>query len=205
MTEPTTETPKVEATPETPKAETVEQPEVFDPERAKATILAQRESEKNLKARLKEVEAKAKRADELEAAEAKRKEAEMSEADKATKRAEDAEAKLKALELTTLKRSIADKVGLPAAFVDRLKGETEEELEADAKSLIEALPKTPKTTLSPTLPGEVQPKGLTEQEMREQIYGTKQNLFDPAYLKSIGGGIRVLDSAAKETKVKVGK
>jgi hypothetical protein len=201
VTEPTTETPKVEATPETPKAETVEQPEVFDPERAKATILAQRESEKNLKAQVKELAAKAKRADELEAAEAKRKEAEMSEADKALKRAEEAEAKLKALELTALKRSVADKVGLPVAFVDRLKGETEEELEADAKSLLEALPKAPKTTISPTHPGETLPQAITEAEQRERVYGNNNNLFDPSYLKSIGGGVRILDSAAKAAKV----
>jgi Arc/MetJ family transcription regulator len=49
--------------------------------------------------------------------------------------------RIKAMELNTLRRDIATKVGLPAAFVDRLRGETEADIEADAKGLLEALPR----------------------------------------------------------------
>lgn len=47
----------------------------------------------------------------------------------------------KALELAGLRRDVASKVGLPVALVDRLRGETEEELTADAQQLLAAMPK----------------------------------------------------------------
>lgn len=50
-----------------------------------------------------------------------------------------AEAKSSALRL--LQRDVAAKTNLPAALADRLKGETEEEMEADAKGIMAALPK----------------------------------------------------------------
>jgi len=49
--------------------------------------------------------------------------------------------RVKALELQTLRNNVATKVGLPAAFVDRLRGETEAEIEADAKSILAIIPK----------------------------------------------------------------
>lgn len=80
-----TETPKAEE----PKAEAPEAPkeEPWDPDRAKKTIEAQRESEKNLKAKLKEAQAKAAKLDEIEAAN-------LSEQEKLAKRLEEAEAKV---------------------------------------------------------------------------------------------------------------
>jgi hypothetical protein len=191
VTDPIVETPKVEATPETPKVETVEQPEVFDPERAKATIQAQRESEKALKAQVKELSAKAKRADELEAAEAKRKEEAMSETERLQKQLADTQALLKSKEHAELQRVIADKVGLPPALASRLQGDTEEALEADAKSLLETLPKTPKVgSPNPTNPGNAaSPPGETEAQQRARIYGNADNIFDKNYLNSIGGGV----------------
>lgn len=47
----------------------------------------------------------------------------------------------KALELAGLRRDVAAKHQLPAALVDRLRGETLEELDADAQELVKALPK----------------------------------------------------------------
>lgn len=47
----------------------------------------------------------------------------------------------KALELAKLRREVADKLGLPAGLVDRLRGETADDIEADAKDLLRALPK----------------------------------------------------------------
>lgn len=188
------EDPKVEATEETPKVDPVEQSEVFDPERAKATIQAQRESEKALKIQVRELSAKAKRADELEAAEAKRKEDALSETEKLTKRAEEAEANLKTTKLSILRRDIADKVGLPAALAERLKGETAEEIEADAKVLLENIPKGPKASTNPTNPGDkATHPGETDAQKRARIYGNNTNLFDTTYLDSIGGGVIIKD------------
>jgi len=59
-------------------------------------------------------------------------------------------------------------------FVDRLKGETPEELEADAKALLEALPKIQKqttTTINATNPGGASKTAETEAEKRKRIFG----------------------------------
>ena len=97
-----------------------------------------------LKEANKEAASRRKRLEELEAEEAKRAEAAMTETEKATKRAQELEAKLKAYERTEAQRTVAEKVGLPAALATRLQGETPEELEADAKALLETLPKPTK-------------------------------------------------------------
>lgn len=44
-------------------------------------------------------------------------------------------------DIKLLQQSVATKTGLPAALADRLKGETEDEMVADAKSIMAALPK----------------------------------------------------------------
>jgi hypothetical protein len=54
---------------------------------------------------------------------------------------EQAEARTRAAELATLRRQVADKIGLPATLAERLHGETAEDLEADAKTLLASLPK----------------------------------------------------------------
>ena len=102
----------------------------------------------------KEAAARRKRLEELEAAETKRKEAEMTETEKVAKRAQELEAKVKAFERNELARKVAAKVGLPEVLASRLQGATEEELEADAKTLLDTLPKQ-KTTppVGPTNPG----------------------------------------------------
>ena len=46
-----------------------------------------------------------------------------------------------ALELAAMRREVADRLGVPAALVNRLQGDTPEALEADAKALMAALPK----------------------------------------------------------------
>lgn len=61
--------------------------------------------------------------------------------EKQQKDLEAAAAKVKAMELQSLRQTVAAKVGLPAAFVDRLRGETEAEIEADAKSILAIIPK----------------------------------------------------------------
>jgi hypothetical protein len=54
---------------------------------------------------------------------------------------EAAEAKARIAEHRELQRQAAEKVGLPAAFASRLLGESPEDLEADAKTLLASLPK----------------------------------------------------------------
>ena len=117
---------------------------------------------------------KAKQAAETAAEEAARKAAEeqgefkrLYEEEKSKR--EQAEAAKKAAELAHLKAKVSAKHNLPQVLADRLTGETEEELEADALILLEALP-TPSiitdasngsNTTAPT-------PALTDGEIREQ-------------------------------------
>ncbi len=59
--------------------------------------------------------------------------------DAAVKRAEDAEAKIAALNREKLVAAAAASANLPASMADRLRGETPEELAADAKALAETI------------------------------------------------------------------
>ena len=61
------------------------------------------------------------------------------EAEKAQREA--TEQRAAALELAAMRREVADRLGVPAALVSRLQGDTPETLEADAKALMAALPK----------------------------------------------------------------
>lgn len=61
--------------------------------------------------------------------------------DKALADAKAKEQRLAELELAAMRRDVATKTGLPAPFIDRLRGATAEELEADAAALLAALPK----------------------------------------------------------------
>ena len=82
----------------------------------------------------------------FEKAEEERKRAELSEMEKLQADLAKAQSDLKFATLTNLKRTVAEKTGLPAALFDRLKGETLEDLEADASALLEALPEAAKKT-----------------------------------------------------------
>jgi chromosome segregation ATPase len=125
-----------------------------------------------------------KRLEALETAEAKKKESELSEVEKLTKRLQEAEAKLSQKEKTEARRAVAEKVGLPAAFASRLQGETPEEMEADAKALLEALPKTTKPQPGPvTNPGAQGSKEETRDQKRARLFGTSSDIWG-------GGGVR---------------
>lgn len=141
------------------------------------------ETVEELKTRLEEAERRAKnKADEaerhfkklakFEQEEAKRKEAEMTEIELANKRAQELEAKVRQLEISRLQHDIAAKVGLPNVLADRLKGETPEELEADAKLLLEAQPKQKAAPNSGvTAPGDKTVTGETDAEKRRRLFG----------------------------------
>ena len=157
--------------------------EPYDAARAMRTI-------EKLRAEIKELKPKAKQAEELSAAEKQRKEAEMTELQKLQVALEKAQAELKAAKLSELKREIAAKVELPLVFADRLHGETAEELEADAKKIMEALPKVPKPPpVSPTSPGAGAETGETIAQARARIYGQGPDVMSPTYAREHGGGV----------------
>lgn len=117
--------------------------------------------------------------------------AKNAEWEKLAKQREDENAKLKAdlasKELTDKKRAIAEKIGLPAAFANRIQGMTDEELESDAKTILDALPKPEykKPSPGPTNPGEDgQPQEtLTERVARLTGQNSGSNWMN-------GGGVR---------------
>ena len=155
------ETPKEEVT--EAKTETVE---------AKVT-----ESADDLARKLRNKEEEAarlhKKVEKFEAEEADRKKSQLTEKERLE--AERDEALKTAAELKTkqAQRDAAEKVGLPSAFADRVKGATPEEMEADAKMLLENMPKAPKKP-GPTpasSPAEGEHTGKTDEERRKFLYG----------------------------------
>jgi hypothetical protein len=94
-----------------------------------------------------------KKLEKFEQEEIKRKEAELSEIEKLNLRAEKAEKESVELKLNLQRREIAAKLELPEILIDRIKGVTPEEMEADAKKLIDELPKATKSNISATNPG----------------------------------------------------
>lgn len=122
------------------------------------------------KARAMEADAKkaAKRLAQLEAAEQARADAEKTEIQKAIERAERAEAEAKAAKLGNLKRDIAHEIGLPAALVKFLGGDTAEEIKANAAEMLAAMPKATPPKGNPTNPSEPQ-TGETREERRKRL------------------------------------
>lgn len=150
MAEQDTDTQTVETTTEQATTETVERPQAQSPEQIQAELARVQAA---LKDANNEAASRRKKLEAYEAAEAKRKEAEMTELEKAQAKLAALEAKTKAYEFEKLQSAAASKVGLPAAYADRLRGETPEELEADAKLLLEAMPKKSTPAIPATNPG----------------------------------------------------
>lgn len=108
----------------------------------------------------------------VEQAEKARKDADLSEMDKLKRDLAEAQQKAKTLEIASLQRQAAEKHGLPPALASRLKGETLEELEADASDLVKTLPKPQAQKLNPTNPGaEASQSGETVDERRKRLLG----------------------------------
>jgi hypothetical protein len=78
-----------------------------------------------------------------------------------------AKAEAHAATLRALRRDVAAKTSLPAALAERLQGETEEELEADAKALLAALPKPAAPNINGANGGNGQTPGKNEAARRE--------------------------------------
>jgi hypothetical protein len=162
--EETTETVEQEKQVET--TEEVEQEEEFDKERAMATIRKLREFEKQASRLEKENEA-------LKKAEADRKKAEMSEMDRLQAERDEAQTELERLKLNEQKRSIAREVGLPDELALRIRGETVEEMKADAEMLKEVIPEPAepgkKPKINPTNPGTTPSQAETDEQRRKRL------------------------------------
>ncbi len=104
----------------------------------------------------------------FEKAEQDKKDAELSELDKEKKRVAQLEAENKKIKLDLLKQSTASKLRLPEILANRLQGETPEEIEADAKQLLETLPKKANTA-SATNPGGDRQVAETDAERRRRL------------------------------------
>ena len=112
-----------------------------------------------------------KKVEKFEQDEAERKKAAMSETERL--QAELAEARKAAQELATkqAQRDAAEKIGLPLVFAERLKGATPEELEADAKKLLESMPKGKVAETKAAAPGAGESATVTDADRRKFLFG----------------------------------
>lgn len=116
---------------ETEEPETV--PEAHDPAKAKALIQKLREKEKAGDRAAKELE-------KLKKEKQEQADKELSEVERLKKRNTELESNEIKFKRALLCQQVAVKFQLPSALANRLQGETLEEIEADAKTLLESLP-----------------------------------------------------------------
>jgi hypothetical protein len=166
--------------PET-ETETVPVPvteEPFDKDRAMETIKKLRESEKVARKDRQELE-------HLRQLENERKQAELSETDRLKAQLDEKEAKLRDLTKKDMQREAASTAELPAIFADRIRGETLEDMIADAKTLLGAMPKVKAApNLGATNPGQTATTGETDAQKRDRLlHGESFDVF------AKGGGI----------------
>ena len=148
--------------PEAPQAEseTPESPQSESPEVAK---LRQQLKEANA-----ESAARRKKLEAFEKQEADRQKAQLSEVERLTLEANQAKAAL----IDARKIAIAAKHGLPDMLADRLKGDTIEDLEADAVALMKTIPQPkPAAAHNPTNPGAQGAAKETDAERRRRLFG----------------------------------
>jgi hypothetical protein len=157
--------------------------EEFDKARAMELIAKLRDIEKKAKAESKELE-------QLRAEQKKRSEAEMTDLQRIQKQAEELQAQNAKLQSDLIRREVIAEVNLPSIFADRLQGTTKEEMLADAKKILEVLPKQKPAAphLDPTNPANGQVTE-TEAQMRERLFGRQGNIFDVNRIKAGGGGV----------------
>ena len=119
-------------------------------EGGKKALSAEREARKAAEKAAAELKAKL---DEIE-------QANLSDLEKAQQAAKAAQDRLAEMEATSLRQKVAIEKGVPAKWVDRLRGDTEDELAADADQIladIQQSPTTPKPDLSQGSQGTPQP------------------------------------------------
>jgi hypothetical protein len=104
----------------------------------------------------------------FEKQEADRQKAQLSEVERLTLEANQAKAAL----IDARKIAIAAKHGLPDMLADRLKGDTIEDLEADAVALMKTIPQPkPAAAHNPTNPGAQGAAKETDAERRRRLFG----------------------------------
>jgi hypothetical protein len=106
---------------------------------------------------------------ELEKAEEARKNAELSEVDRLKKEAETLRATAEAATRAVMQRDIAAEVGLPAPFAGRIVGADREAMLADAKALLDAMPKANAPSMSATNPGGAAAVTETVEQKRKRL------------------------------------
>jgi len=141
---------------ETAATETEAQPDKGELDRLRAALAkANKEAEKN-RLRLKEVD-----------------DAKLSEIEKAQRDAADAAQELQNLRRDSLRQKVALDAGLPAKWVGRLQGDSEEDLAADAASILADLNKPRKP--APDASQGPRVNALSEDEqLYESIYGSRK-------------------------------
>lgn len=136
---------------ETATEETVETTVTTAPQEQQATktaaeLQAELERvEKALKDANNEAAKRRKKLEEFEKAEQARKDAELSDAERLKKENETLRAQAEAAKREVLQRDIAAELGLPPVFAAKIQGADREAMTADAKAMLEALPKTKPT------------------------------------------------------------
>ena len=86
-------------------------------------------------------------------------------------------------DLADKKRAVAEKIGLPPTLASRLIGTTDEELEKDAKALLETLPKGKPANPPPANPGIGGQPNETRAQKKARLEGSNPDVF------ATGGGI----------------
>jgi hypothetical protein len=152
----------------------------FDPEQAKALI-------EKLRGEVKALKPQAKKAETYEQQMKAQKDAELTEVERIKKQLDETVAELQGVKRRETAAKVAAKYGLPAPLAERLKGDTEEEMEADAAQLAKALPKA--AAMNPTNPGTSAPSE-TDAQKRARIYGGGgEALYNPDIARKMGGGV----------------
>lgn len=153
-----------------------EQPEEFDKARAMELIRKQRDELKQAKKAAAELE-------HYKKLEEERKQAEMTESERLKAELDKLQSELTAKTVRTMQIEVAAKLGLPTALSDRLHGETLEEMEEDAKAILELLPKQKATpNAGATNPGEQASKEETRAQKLTRLTGGEVDIWK-------GGGI----------------
>ena len=110
---------------------------------------------------------KAREEAERKAAEEQGKYQELYETEK--RRAAEIETRLRAAEIASIKRDVAQRLSMPIALTNRLQGEDEASIEADAKALMAALPKPAAPNINSGTGNGAAPSGsaMSEAEKKE--------------------------------------
>lgn len=93
------------------------------------------------------------------------------------------DADIKAKDAALLRQRVASELGLPAKLAERLHGEDEDSIRADAQALAEELPKVQGGRLTPGATVGVpsgQAQGITREQLLDKLYGRKRSVSAPA-------------------------